>query len=439
VNVAQQFYITGRSAVEIGASIESGIRDGHLAPAGRLPTVRELAARLHVSPTTVAAVYRDLGARGLLTAAGRRGTAVCPRPPVACGWRAMFGPGIRDLASGNPDPMLLPDLGRALADIEVPTRLYGERADDPDLIDLAGHWLRRDGIAAAHLCVVSGAIDGLERVLAAHLRPGARVGVEDPGYPGILDLLTALGLVPQPLAIDDSGLLPDDLAEALPGLGALVLTPRAQNPFGARLDAERAAALRTVLAGRPDLLVVEDDHAGEIAGAAAHSLCGNRTRWGVIRSLSKAFGPDLRLAILSGDATTVARVEGRRLLGPGWVSHILQRLVVRLWTDPATPALLESAARTYARRREALLAALRQHGIPAHGSSGINVWVPVANETGTVAALLDAGWGVLAGERFRMRCPRGIRVSTARLLPEDAQRFAADLAAALMTAPSRVA
>jgi len=441
MNVAQQWYISGKSAVEVGASVEEGIRDGHLQPGSRLPTVRELARQLGLSPTTVAAVYRDLGKRGLVSAAGRLGTAVSARPPVAIGWRPVFAPGVRDLASGNPDPALLPDLRRALRGLELPGTLYGEAPNDERLLELARQRLRADGIAADHLTVVGGAMDGLERVLQAHLRPGDRVAVEDPGYPGILDLLAALSLVPRPVPVDDFGPVPDSLSAALDaGVSALVVTPRAENPFGSALDEQRAAQLRSVLDDHPAVLAVEDDHAGEIAGAPPQTLCQpERARWAVIRSVSKSLGPDLRLAIVSGDATTVTRVEGRRLLGTGWVSHLLQRLVARLWTDPTTPSLLETATRTYAERREALRVALRDQDVAAHGRSGINVWIPVANEAGTCAALLDAGWGVLAGERFRLRSGRGIRVNTARLLPRDAKRFASDLAAVLATAPARIA
>src|SRR5207249_12231596 len=141
-------------------------------------------------------------------------------------------------------------------------------------------------------------------------------------------LLRALGLVLVPVAVDDEGVRPDELEQALAGgAKALILTPRWQNPFGARLTAARAAELRALLDDYEDVLVVEDDFAGLLAQEEAHSVAAGRERWAIFRSISKAFGADFRLALMTGDRTTVARVEGRQLLATGWVSHLLQELV----------------------------------------------------------------------------------------------------------------
>ena len=72
---------------------------------------------------------------------------------------------------------------------------------------------------------------------------------------------------------DETGPVPDDLARALrAGVAAFILTPRAQNPTGAALDAARVRELRRVLGRHPDVLVVEDDHAGPVAGAPGLSV-----------------------------------------------------------------------------------------------------------------------------------------------------------------------
>lgn len=431
-----QTYLSGSTSVNIAASAERAVAEGRLPPGAMLPPVRTLASRLGVSPATVAAAYRLLQDRGVVIADGRRGTRVRPAAPLSAPRELPLPPGVRDLASGNPDPALLPDPAAALRRAGIERRVYGDDLNHPDLIRLAGEQFRDDGLDATSLSVTSGALDGIERVLREHLRAGDRVAVEDPSFTGVLDLLNATSLVPVPVPVDDEGMLPDELRRVLRSCSAVIVTPRAQNPTGAALTAKRARALRSVLGARPELLLIEDDHAGPAAGADYLTLVDKtRQRWAVVRSVSKWLGPDLRVALLASDAATHARVEGRQILGTRWVSHILQRLVVAMWRDRAAHA----SGRVYAERRHALLAALADRGIGAHGASGLNVWIPVPEESTIAGALLHRGWAVRAGERYRIASPPAIRVTAATLDPREAVRFAADLAAVLQTrGPSQV-
>src|SRR2546429_49876 len=148
----------GSGAATIAVRIETLIAAGELRPGERLPAVRTLAAGLGVSPATVAASYRGLRDRGLVTPDGRHGTAVA---------------------------------------------------------------------------------------------------VEDPGWPRIGDLVSAIGLRAEPVAVDSGGPVPDRLAAALrAGARAVIVTPRGQNPTGAVIGAQRAARLGDVLAGYPHVLVI---------------------------------------------------------------------------------------------------------------------------------------------------------------------------------------
>jgi DNA-binding transcriptional MocR family regulator len=433
MNVSVQYQIRGESSNQIAASIENGIRGGKLRVGERLPTVRALASRLRVSPTTVAAAYNALRVRGLVHGSGRRGTVVNRRPPLLT--RAVFpppAPGLRNLADGGPDPAMLPKLKPHLARLDGVPGKYGDAENRAALVKLAARQFKSDGVTADAIAVVSGALDAVERVLQAHLRPGDMVAVEDPSYTGVLDLVAALALVTEPVAIDDSGPLAADLKRALKlGAKAFILTPRAQNPSGAALDRKRAAELRQVLAAFPDVVVIEDDHAGPVAGAPAITLSGGRAHWATVRSVSKSLGPDLRVSVIAGDALTVARVQGRQSLGPRWVSHILQDLVAMMWADAATPAILQKAANTYAHRRRALIEALAHHGIEARGRSGLNVWVPLAEEAGVVNAMAAKGWAIRAGECYRIKSAPGIRVTVSTLPVEQSSKFAADLAEAI--------
>jgi DNA-binding transcriptional MocR family regulator len=430
MNVSLQYGISGRTASALAQSAERAIMQGRLPPGGLLPSVRALAHALGISAATVAAAYRTLRVRGLVAGEGRRGTRVVLRPPLLLRRPPVVTPGARDLAEGNPDPAWLPDLRSALRRPPGPSGLYGRPSFLPALRTLSARQLGQDDIPTASLAVVGGAMDGVERVLQAHLRPGDRIAVEDPGYAGVLDLVGAMGLVPQPVPLDDSGVRPEALASALAaGAQAVILTPRAQNPTGAAFDDDRARALRAILDRHPEVLLVEDDHAGPVAGTPALTLAHPRkARWAVVRSVSKSLGPDLRLAILAGDATTVARVEGRQALGAGWVSHVLQAAVASLWASAATDRRLREAAQSYTRRRRALVDALARHGLRAHGRSGFNVWVPVREEAATIAGMAAAGWAIRAGEPYRIQSPPAVRITVSSLTVEEVPRVAAALA-----------
>jgi DNA-binding transcriptional MocR family regulator len=328
---------------------------------------------------------------------------------------------------------LLPAVQPALHAIEDGVRLYGDQPATGGLVAFASAEFEADGVPARSVAVLGGAMDAIERVLREHLRAGDGVAIEDPSFPGLIDLVSASGYTAMPFGTDDEGPLPDAVQAAVTrGCRAMIATPRAQNPTGAALSAARALDLKRILRAFPELLVIENDYAAPVAGVTFQTLrADSRNRWAVIRSTSKFLGPDLRVAVMAGDHLTVSRVRGRQALGTRWVSHILQQLTLALWSDPSSGRRLARAGEIYAQRRHAALAALREHGIEARGASGFNIWIPLRDEAYVVRALAETGWAVAAGERFRIRAGPGIRVTISTLLPGDAARFAADLAAVL--------
>ena len=434
-----RYQIGGRGASAISASVEAGVRAGALAPGSLLPSVRALATELDVAPATVAAAYRELRQRGVVETAGRNGTRIRPRPPVTSrvGRRVTAAPGTTDLASGEPDPDLLPPLGPLLLDVGRQSGApvsYAGAGPLPELTELTRQRFVADGIPvdAAAVAVTSGTLDAIERLLTAHARPGDRVGVEDPAWANLIDLVAALSMEAVPMPVDEEGPTVDGLRRTLEaGVRAVVVTSRAQNPTGAAVSPARAAALREVLSGAGDVLVIEDDHAAELAAVPLAPLAGASPSWAFVRSLSKPYGPDLRVALVAGDEATIARVQGRMRLGAGWVSTVLQRLVVRMWSDETVTAAVGAARQAYVRRREALLRALADRGVTAYGRTGINVWIPVDHESVVVAALLERGWAVSPGSLYRQATGPGVRVSIGALDLSDVDRLADAIAAAL--------
>jgi DNA-binding transcriptional MocR family regulator len=182
---------------------------------------------------------------------------------------------------------------------------------------------------------------------------------------------------------------------------AVFLQPRAHNPTGVSMSSSRAGELAEVLGDFPDVLVIEDDHAGDIATSEPVSLGVHLPERTVhVASFSKSHGPDLRLAAVGGPASVIGPVADRRLLGPGWSSRLLQGVLLDLLTDPGATAQIQKARSLYATRRAALLGALHQRGVTATAADGINLWMTVDDQQIAMVTLAAHGIAVSPGAPF---------------------------------------
>lgn len=416
----------------IAAAIHRLIRSGALRQGDRLPTVRELARELGVSPATVSEAWQALAAVGAVLARGRAGTFVLDtsepsRPARFVGIGAAPGAWGVDLSTGTPDPELLPSMRDALARVAQQeggwTTSY---LDDPVLPALAERLRATWPFDPQRLTVVDGAMDALSRVVAEIVRLGDRVVVEDPGFPPLIDMLERAGAELIPVSLDSEGL---DVAEFRRALlrepVAVFLQPRAQNPTGTSMAGSRASDLADVLAGSR-VWVVEDDHSGDIATGEDVSIGAHLPLRTVhIRSYSKSHGPDLRIAAIGGPADVLDPLCARRLLGPAWTSRLLQAVLLDLLSDPAAVAAVTRARAAYAMRGLALRAGLAGLGVPSTPGDGINAWVQVADERAALVSLAAEGVKVAPGSPFRVGGggPDHVRVTTGLLHEDDHDQF----------------
>jgi DNA-binding transcriptional MocR family regulator len=384
------------------------------------------------------AAYRSLAAAGIVVTRGRGGTLIAPRSPVA---QEGFASGtvLRDVGTGNPDPGRIPDASAALAGVVGRPVLYGEPVIDRGLEAWAQEWMR-EGLppeADLRLTITSGAVDAVERLLAQALTRDDPVALEDPCFLASIHTVRLGGYRAVPVPVDDEGMTVDGLRAALDaGVRAVVCTPRAQNPTGASLSAERAAALREVLAVHPYVLVIEDDHFSMLSSQPFHSIIGpGHRRWALVRSVSKFFGPDMCLAVTASDPATAGRLAMRLSPGTTWVSHLLQRLVHAVATDPAASRAVSEAGVHYAERNAAFARRLTTHGVAASAGDGLNLWVALPVSGRAVSEqLMRRGWLARTGDEFVLAdaaASRRLRLTVHDLSDSDADRLAADLSAAI--------
>ncbi|MDU3933456.1 MAG: aminotransferase class I/II-fold pyridoxal phosphate-dependent enzyme [Serratia liquefaciens] len=395
-------YAKGGSAVQIAEQISTQIKQGNLQPGDLLPPVRQLAGELGVNPNTVASAYAKLRDAGLVATRGRAGTQVLEQPLMTVRNVRQVPEGMGDLASGNLDAALLPALSLGAEDVFPQQTGYDVSGDLPALCRLAGDWLSQQGAELGEPAVFSGALDAIEKALRIHAAPGASV---------------------------QGCRLPEK--EAAPLGTAVILTPRAQNPTGMSLSAGRAASWREFLSQNPGCLAIVDDFWGPLSQRPLH-LPFTADNGLYVLSLSKFLSPDLRIALACGKPQLLQTMRADQYIRERWVSHILQQIAVKLWTQAQQEGLFARAQQTYQQRRDDLSERLRAlTGVPVSPGEGVHIWLPVRSEAAASQMMAQRGWLVQSGEPFRLKSGPAIRISLANLEPAQLETLAQDLAVAI--------
>ena len=440
--------VQDRSPRGIASAVHRLIRAGRLEAGDRLPTVRDLARELGVSPATVSEAWQALAAVGAIQARGRAGTFVLStqEPSRPARYLGIGGDPLAEglnLSTGTPDPALLPALRDALERVIARGgALTTSYLDEPVLPELHDLVIATWPFPPARLTVVDGALDALSRIVDQVVRLGDHVLMENPGFPPLIDLLELTGAEIIPVDMDDEGMTPQSLAQGLlSNPVAVFVQPRAQNPTGVSMSAARCADLAQLLEGT-QCVIVEDDHCGDIATGPDVSLGQYLPERVVhIRSYSKSHGPDLRIAAVGGSAEVLDPVMARRMLGPGWTSRLLQAALVELLTDPAAIAAVTRARSAYATRSLAVRAGLASYGVTSSPGDGINAWVTVVDERAALLSLAARGIRVSPGAPFMLPGSQGshIRVTTGVMDEHDLEQLAhviSSLAAAAQAGPT---
>lgn len=437
--------LQANTAKDLGTGLSNLIDGGELMPGAQLPTIRDFARAAGVSPGTVVAAWGRVRDTGRLDTRRRGGTVVVDRRgQLATRIRHFDWSGV-EMSLVTPDPKLRPDLGHALTqglateDLHAAKRSYITpsllRCVEPRWPFPAEAWNCVGGgtealVLATAAAVTTGAADTSRR---------ATVAVEEPVSPGYLDILRDLTIESVGLRSDVEGPTPASVAEALQrGVSALVLQPSGAYALTGALTPRRAAELVGVISRLgPGTPVIEDDSAGPLADAEPATLGdllpGRTIR---IRSYCKAFGIDLRSAVIGGSAELVERTVRLRSFGMASNSRILQNALAYLVTDESTDHLMRLARASYRRRRAAALDAFAHAGLEvSSGDNGFVIWVRVPDETTTLINLARQGIVVAAGAKSFISDTEGLLRISLLQLPDEAELIM-QLAAAVRDATS---
>ncbi|WP_246020423.1 aminotransferase-like domain-containing protein [Aliigemmobacter aestuarii] len=292
-------------------ALREGIRQGELPPGTQVPTVRDLAWRIKVTPGTVARAYHIATQEGLLDATVGRGTFVADT-----GRR--FGPSqslfiervaIRDANMMDLRSPRLPDVGqveriaealRQAADSAGPEWMgYPSQHDEFALRAALCDWIgERDlgPVSPDDLALTHGGQSAINLVFQCCLR-GDRplILIEELAYPGFRHAARLNRADIAGIEMDDHGLRPDALDAACRKSPAqiLCLTCEGQNPTTLRMPAERRAEIAEV-ARRHDLQIIDDECYGPEGDATPGMRAFAPERTWHVGSLSKTVSPALR-------------------------------------------------------------------------------------------------------------------------------------------------
>ena len=326
--------------------------------------------------------------------------------------RALFAvasrPEVVSLAGGMPNLAALPldTLSTQVAEIIAEDGLvalqYGSAQGIPPLREQICEIMALEGVKAHadDVVVTVGSQMGLDMVTRLFCDPGDVVIAEGPSYVGALGSFAAYQAKVVHVAMDDQGLVPEGLREALrqaektgQRVKFLYTIPNFHNPAGVTLAVERRAEILEICRTH-GVLVVEDNPYGLLGFdgqtyPALRSLDPDNVVY--LGSFSKTFASGLRVGwVLAPHAVReklVLAAESATLCPPTFNQMIVSRyLATHDWKGQ-----IKKFRENYRERRDAILSALDQYLPPGctwtKPDGGFYVWLTVPEGVDTKAML----------------------------------------------------
>ncbi|WP_038145196.1 PLP-dependent aminotransferase family protein [Thioclava atlantica] len=440
---------SGPKYLALVRALREGIRRGDLVPGTKLPTVRDLAWKLGVTPGTVARGYQIATQEGLLEAQVGRGTFVSTQTRRMGPTETLYPLPMRDpeLDDGVVDlrSPQLPDIGQTAA----LARAMAEAAKDIDMHYLEYPGLKRDeycrkaalvwfseytdfdGITADDLVLTHGGQNGINVVLQCCLR-GERpvVYAEELAYPGFRHAARLNRAEIRGVTIDEEGMVPEALEAACRRHGGQVvcITPDAQNPTAGRMSRARREAIVAV-ARRHDLQIIEDDcYTAPVSGLPSLRALAPERCWH-ITSLSKSISAGMRFGIV---VAPEGMGEAGRLTAQHsyfGVSRPVTDIMFRLFESGEALDLKHRAQAVMGRRLQMLLQSLGDQKLGWQpGLSFVWLTLPLGWRGSTFKGMAEAE-GVLlrASDEYALQdgqAPNAVRIALAGGVPEERFRQA---------------
>ncbi|MCL4554809.1 MAG: PLP-dependent aminotransferase family protein [Actinobacteria bacterium] len=250
------------------------------------------------------------------------------------------------------------------------------------------------------IVVTAGAQQALDLLGKIFLDPGDVVIAEGPTYLGALQAFSAYGPEIRCVDMDESGMRMDLLEAELKRLGRggakfIYTIPNFQNPGGVTLAPERRRRL-IELSREYDIPIIEDDPYGRLRFEGGHIKPLRALDDDVIYlgTFSKIFAPGLRLGWVTAPHPVLAKLLIAKQAADLCGSAFAQVTAEQYFGGSRWRKVLQGLTRTYAERRDAMLAALEQHFPPEARwtcpEGGFFLWVELPEFLDTKVLLAEA-------------------------------------------------
>lgn len=402
----------------VADALERDLARGVLREGQRLPTHRELASMLSVTPLTITRAYREASRRGLIESTVGRGTFIRGEvPPLD---PAHTEKGILDLSKNvvaatemlDLEPRAIPELRAILRDAD-----YHPAAGSLRHRMAGAAWLQRTGVEAEtdRIVITPGTQQAIVAVLAATCRPGDTIAAEAMTYPRFASIAALLHLKIEPVEVDDGGVVVKSLEKALRRSKVLYCVPNFQNPTGSVMSEKRRREI-AALARQRDITVIEDDVYGFLLDsppAPIHSFAPERTCY--LTGLSKSLSPSLRIGVASIPDSLVDGVTEACASITAFTSTPSVEIFAMLSESGAAERCIAAKRELITRNRNAADRVLSPRATRSHAMSP-HIWLPLpescdAHELSERAR--SRGIGVAPASSFAIgrNAPNAIRIS----------------------------
>lgn len=438
----------------LGRDIASGV----LARGDRLPTLRELAQALEVTPGTVSRAYSEAQRRGLVQGEVGRGTYVLgaqkPGPSAAATLptsAALRRPELLDLSIIKPSGESLEHwLRGALTHLASSTDFaqaldYAPDGGHPAHREAGAQWLRHALPEAVwqQVVITAGAQHGLMVAMGALTGCNDLILCESLCYPGIISLAHSLQRRLRGVAMDEEGIIPAALRELClqerPKM--LVCVATCQNPTTATMSHKRRAEIAAI-AEEFDFLILDDDIYGFLASDPTlrplASYAPDRSVY--LTSLSKSVLPALRIGYLYSPPRLLSRLSAMVRSSVWMPSPLTAQLATNVINEGLDQTLVRLQREEAARRQGMAREVFRGLSLKAQPHS-YHLWLELpepwsADEFSTLARA--QGVQILSGSQFQAErdgVSRGVRVVLMSPTSQDELHFALTQLASLIDSP----